>query len=271
MRRLWVICIGSAALMGVALALWYWFADGTSAPSSSHPVVRVAAAADLKFALEDLTKEFRTLHPNIDVQVTFGSSGNFFSQLSNHAPFDLFLSADVDYPRKLIELGLADKQSEFLYAVGHLVVWVPNSSSLNVKEQGMAVVLDPAVKKIAVANPRHAPYGRAAEAALKSLGYYDKVQEKLVLGDNIAQTAQFVQSGSADVGLIALSLAIAPAMRDQGRFWEVPLDAYPRLEQGGVILSWVQDRQAAESFRTFLLSGDGKAVLRRFGFFLAGE
>jgi len=268
MRRATLSAIVGCIVVGLA---WLAFAPRSPAPQAGPKEVRVAAAADLKFAFEDVVKAFREEHPEIAVQVSYGASGNFYAQLSNHAPFDLFLSADIDYPRKLIDQGLAEKDSEFLYAVGHLVVWVPELSPLDMEKEGIKTLLDPRVKKIAIANPRHAPYGRAAEAALKSLGVYEQVKDKLVLGENVAQTAQFVQSGSVDAGLIALSLAVAPALHDQGRFWEVPLDAYPRLEQGGVILSWAQDRQAAETLRGFLLSPEAKAILKRFGFFLQRE
>src|SRR5262249_48753690 len=161
-------------------------------------------------------------------------------------------SADIDYPRKLINSGLALKESEFLYAVGHLVVWVPNDSNLDLDRLGIQAVVNPSVKKLAIANPKHAPYGRAAEAALKKFGVYDDVKDRLVLSDNIAQAAQFVETGSADVGIIALSLALSAAMREKGRYWRVPLDAYPRLEQGGVILTWVQDREATQALQAFM-------------------
>jgi molybdate transport system substrate-binding protein len=233
--------------------------------------VRLAAAADLKFALQDVVQEFARAHPDIRVKVTYGASGNFFAQLSNRAPFDLFLSADMDYPRKLIDAGLADKDSAFVYAVGHLVLWVPNASPLDLDKLGVRAVLDPSVKKLAIANPRHAPYGRAAEAALKKLSLYDTAKDRLVFGENIAQTAQFVGTGAAEAGLIALSLALAPTMRDKGRFRDVPLDSYPRLEQGGVILSWAADRAAADAFRNFLNGSEGKAVLKRYGFSMPGE
>ncbi len=189
--------------------------------------IRVAAAADLKFAFDDLASEFRKKHPDVTVSVTYGSSGNFYAQLENKAPFDLFLSADIDYPHLLVENGLATKDSEFRYAVGLIVLWVPNSSKLDLEKLGMNAVADPSVKKLAVANPMHAPYGRAAEAALKKLGLYDDVKDRLVLGENIAQTAQYVESGAADVGIIALSLALAPAMKDKGRFWTVPARRLP--------------------------------------------
>jgi molybdate transport system substrate-binding protein len=233
--------------------------------------VAVAAAADLKFALDDLVADFHRARPDIDVQVSTGSSGNFYAQLSNRAPFDVFFSADVDYPRRLIDQGLADRDSEFIYAVGHLAVWVRRDSPLEVERLGIQALLDPSVKKIAIANPRFAPYGRAAEAALHKLGVYDKIEGQLVFGDNVAQAAEFIDSGAADVGLIALSLALSPKLRDRGRTWEVPFDAYPRLEQGGVILSWAQDREAADALRAFVLSPEGKAVLKRCGFFVPEE
>lgn len=239
--------------------------------STNETSVVVAAAADLKYALDELVASFEEQHPQIDVQTTYGSSGNFYAQLTNRAPFDIYFSADIEYPRKLSEQGLALGGSEFPYAVGQIVVWVRNESALDVEQLGIQTLLDPSVRKIAIANPRHAPYGRAAEGALKSLGVYEQVQDRLVLGENIAQTAQFVESGAADVGIIALSLALAPAMRDKGRCWQIPLDAYPPLEQGGVILTWVKDREATETLRTFVVGDEGRAILRRYGFLLPGE
>ncbi len=243
---------------------------GAPAP---HPAQKqtltIAAAADLKFALDELVKDFRAKHSGADIQVTYGSSGNFLAQISNGAPFDVFLSADVAYPRKLAEQGLVSEDGVFPYAVGRLVVWVPRGSPLAVETLGMKALLEPAARRIAIANPQHAPYGRAAEAALRNLGIYDAIKDKLVLGENIAQTAQFVQSGSADAGIIALSLALAPAMKE-GRHWEVPLDAYPSLEQGGAILKRARDVQLAKQFRDYLLGTEGKALLKRYGFFLPG-
>jgi molybdate transport system substrate-binding protein len=271
MRRTGLIVIAGCVLAGLAALVWLAVAARPRPANTDTKEVRVAAAADLKFALDDVVRAFGEKHPDVAVKVTYGASGNFYAQLSNRAPFDLFLSADVEYPRKLIAANLADSDSEFLYAVGHLVVWVPQSSSLDVEKLGINTLLEPSVKKIAIANPRHAPYGRAAEKALQSLGVYDQVKDKLVLGENIAQTAQFAQSGTVDVGIIARSLALSQALRDQGRYWEVPPDAHPRLEQGGVILSWAQHRQAAEALRAFLLSGEGRAVLKRYGFVLPGE
>jgi molybdate transport system substrate-binding protein len=193
----------------------------------------VAAASDLKFALDEIIAGFRERHSDITVKVTYGSSGNLFAQLSNRAPFDVFLSADVAHPHMLIEKGLALKETEFLYALGRIVVWVPKESSLDPQRSGIEAVVDPSVQKVAIANPRVAPYGQAAEAALKNLGVYDRVRQRLVLGENVGQTARFAQTGAAEAGIIAQSLALAPAMRDKGRYWLVPPDAYPPIEQGG--------------------------------------
>jgi molybdate transport system substrate-binding protein len=227
----------------------------------------VAAAADLKFALDDLVAEFHNHQPAIKVKVTYGSSGNFFAQLQNRAPFDLYFSADIEYPRKLAQAGHALDTNVFLYGVGRLVVWSPKASPVDLERLGIQSLFAPSVNKIAIANPRHAPYGVAAVAAMKSLEVYERAEPQLVYGENIAQTAQFVQSGAADIGILALALAISPRMRDTGRYWEIPLDAYPAMEQGGMILKWTKNAEAARAFRDFVLNEHGRAVLKRYGFF----
>jgi molybdate transport system substrate-binding protein len=237
----------------------------TSQPAATR-TVNVAAAADLRYALDEVIAEFARAQPAIRVTPVYGSSGNFYSQLSSKAPFDVYLSADIDYPRKLIEAGLASRETLFEYAVGQIVVWTPKDSPVDVAALGIESLTHPSVKKIAIANPQHAPYGRAAEAAMKKLGVYDRVKDQLVLGENVAQAAQFVESGAADAGVIALSLAVAPAMKDKGRHWVVPADAYPPLRQGGVILSWAQDADAAGQFRAFVTGAGGATILRRHGF-----
>ncbi len=249
-----------------------------TAPGYQHPAqatetrtLRVAAAADLKVAFADIVDAFQQQNPDFKIEVIYGSSGNFYSQLSNRAPFDLFLSADLDYPRRLVEQGLAAPNSEFSYAVGRLVVWVRNASPIAVEKLGIEALLDRSVRKIAIANPLHAPYGRAAAAAMKNLGIHENVKDKLVYGENIIQTAQFVESGAADIGLISHSLAAAAPLRDKGRSWEVPADSYASLEQGGVILSWAQDRQMAGALRRFILSDAGREILHRYGFRSPGE
>jgi molybdate transport system substrate-binding protein len=262
------LVVGALLIVGASVVVGM---RGAPPPPARKRTLTIAAASDLKFALDELLQQFRAKHPEADVQVTYGSSGNFFAQLGNGAPFDVFLSADVSYPRKLAEQGLVHDSGVFLYAVGRIVVWVPRGSPLAVETLGLKALEAPEAKRIAIANPKHAPYGRAAEAAMRSQGVYDAVQAKLVLGENIAQTAQFVQSGSADVGIIALALALAPAMKEQGRYWEVPLDAYPRMEQGGAITRSAQDVELALAFRAFLLGAEGKALLERYGFTLPQE
>jgi molybdate transport system substrate-binding protein len=227
--------------------------------------VRVAAASDLKFALEEVVGEFT--RTGRKVTVTYGSSGTFFQQITNGAPFDLFLSADLSYPRKLVEQRLARQDDLFPYAVGRLVVWAPTGSKVD-PMRGMAALADPAARKVSIANPEHAPYGKAAVAAMRSAGVYEAVKPKLVLGENIAQAAEFVQSGNADVGVIALSLALSPKMRTAGRYAEVPLESYPRLDQGGVVLSGAQDTAAAQALRDLLVGPEGHAILKRYGFYL---
>jgi molybdate transport system substrate-binding protein len=258
------------AFAGVIVAALPAFAAGEDVKESAPTKLSIAAAADLKFALDDSIKEFEGKYPAAKVNVTYGSSGNFFAQFQSGAPFDLFFSADIAYPRKLAEVGLG-ADNVFLYAIGRIVVWVPKDSPVDVEKLGIKALLDPSVRKIAVANPEHAPYGRAAVAAMKALNVYDTVASRLVYGENIAQTAQFVQSGAADVGILALSLAVAPQMRNAGRFWQVPLDAYPQMEQGGIILKSSRNLEAARAFREFVLGGHGREVLERYGFYLPGK
>lgn len=234
------------------------------APTMHAQKLTVAAAADLRFALDELATQFRAAHPGIDLAITYGSSGNFFAQIQNGAPFDVFLSADVDYPQRLIAAGLANRDSLFRYAIGHLVVWVPAGSSVD-PSLGIRVLDALSVHHIAIANPEHAPYGRAAVAALRSLGVYDRVSPKLVFGENVAQAFQFVESGAAEAGIVALSLALAPAPRSHGRYWELPAGAYPKLEQAGLILNRAPAGPAAQ-FRAFLLSAAARRILQQYGF-----
>jgi len=251
-------------------------AAGTLSPSpgsSATPIpltghVAVATAADLRFAMDDLIATFGAANPGVTVEATYGSSGTFFTQISEGAPFDVYFSADAEYPRKLETAGLAESASTQLYATGRIVVWVPNDSGLDVEARGLEALTDPSITTIAIANPEHAPYGRAAVAAMKTAGIYDAVKSKFVLGENIAQAAQFVESGNADIGVIALSLAVAPSLKDKGRYAVVPIDSYPRLEQGAVVLKSAVDPEAARAFLDFVLGPDGRTVLDRYGFLL---
>lgn len=227
--------------------------------------ITVAAASDLNFVFKEITAGFeqQTGHR---VKLSVGSSGNFFAQLSNGAPFDLFFSADLSYPRKLAEAGLADPATLFIYGIGRIVLWVPKGSPIDVGALGMAALQHPSVNKIAIANPRHAPYGRAAVAAMEHFQVYDAVKDKLVLGENISQTAQFVQVGGAEIGILARSVAVASVMKETGLFWDVPADAYPRLEQGAVMMNQAKDPTTARAFLDYVKSAAGHGAFARYGF-----
>lgn len=252
----------AVAAVSVVLALAPLAGAAETRPTGE---VSVAAAADLKFAMDELERTFERANPGVKLRMTFGSSGNFFSQISNGAPFDLLLSADAKYPRQLAAAGLG-RGEVFLYGVGRLAVVVPDSSPIPLGREGIRALVDPSVRIVAIANPKHAPYGRAAEAAMASLGVLPAVKEKLVFGENVAQAAQFVESGAAEVGVVALSLAMAPTMKGRLRFWTVPASAHPRIEQGGLVLKVGANGDGAAVFRDFLLSSAGRAVLKRFGF-----
>ena len=224
----------------------------------------IAAASDLNFAFREIVAEYENTTGN-HVRLTLGSSGNFFAQIQNGAPFDLYFSADIAYPRKLEEAGLTVPGSLYPYAIGRIVLWAGKDSHLDLSK-GLAVLQESTIKKIAIANPKHAPYGRAAVAAMQYFKVYDLVKDKLILGENISQAAQFVESGACDVGIIALSLAAAPAMKSKGRYWEVPAEAHPVLEQGAVILKPSKSPEAARQFLEFIQGPNGQEILKRYGF-----
>ena len=226
--------------------------------------VAVAAASDLQAVLPVLIADFEKAH-GIQTRVSFGSSGNFFAQIDNGAPFDVFFSADVDYPRRLIEAGRAEAGSLYEYATGRLVLWTRQDTGLDL-QSGLALLRDPRVRRIAIANPEFAPYGRAAIAALRSQGVYDAVRGKLVFGENISQAAQLAESGNADVGLLAHSLAIGARLKDHGRFVDVPAEAYPPVIQAVVLVSSSPNRAAARALIDYIKSAPARATLAAFGF-----
>jgi len=240
-----------------------------AAPGFAGEVI-VAAASDLSFAIKEIVAQFekQTGHT---VKLTLGSSGNFHAQIVNGAPFDVYVSADVDYVRQLDQRGLVEPNTLYIYAIGRLVVWVRNGSSLDVQNLSIQTLLQPRARRIAIANPNGAPYGRAAVAAMRHYKLYDQLAPKLVLGENVAQAAQFVSSGAADAGIIAHSLALSDPMRKAGRSWEIPLDAYPRLDQGMAILTQAgksNHLEAARAFHAWFKNDSSRAILRKYGFSL---
>ena len=231
-------------------------------PASSHQEVLVAAAADLKFAMDSLIKVFSSETPEVTINPVYGSSGNFFEQISNDAPFDIFFSADLSYPQKLEQLHktLAAIKP---YGTGQIVLW---SNKLDPSKEGMNTLLSPSITKIAIANPAHAPYGQRAEESLKYYKLYDKVRDKLVLGEDISQTAQFASTGAADVGIIALSLALSPQLQRSGKYWLIPSATHQPLKQGFVLLQHAKGNEGARRFTAFIESPKARLVLEYFGF-----
>jgi len=191
------------------------------------------------------------------------------TQIQNGAPFDVFLSADLGYPKKLIDAGLADaagtadSSTPITYAKGTLVLWKRKDSSQ--PAPSLDLLRSPELKRLAVANPERAPYGRAAVAALTSLKLYDTLKPKLVTAENIAQTAQFVDSGNADAGLISLTSALTQRLSSSGEYFVIPRDLYPPIEQGAVIVSKTSQRDAAHKFLDYLLSAPVQAQLAKSG------
>jgi molybdate transport system substrate-binding protein len=250
------------AVLGVSLLL-----AGNPAESQQPKTpaeLTVAAAADLSWALKDIAGTYET-QTGVKIKLSFGASGMLTQEIQNGAPFDVFFSADMDYPRQLISAGLAEPATLYQYAVGKLVLWVPSDSRLDLPGKGMNVLLDPSVKKIAIANPDHAPYGRAAVAALKHAGLYERVADRFVMGENVSQAAQFVESGNAQAGFVALAHAVAPGMQGKGKYWEIPAADYPPLAQGVVVLSRSSYKQEAINFLEYIKSDNTATAFRRYG------
>jgi len=237
------------------------------APAVLAEKITIAAASDLKGCLDEVAASFRKAHAGDEVEVVYGSSGKFKTQIEQGAPFDLFFSADIGFPRDLLKANLAVGQVH-PYAIGRLVLWSKtiDASTLKVTDLSRADI-----RKIAIANPQHAPYGKSAEEALRASGVWEKVEGKLVYGENISQTAQFADSGNAQVGIIALSLVLGPELAGKGSYSLVPDSLHEPLEQGFVITRRAADNLLAKSFADYMGSGQTRAVMVRYGFALQGE
>jgi molybdate transport system substrate-binding protein len=233
------------------------------APATAQTIT-AAAAADLRPALQEIAANFES-QSGIHVSLIYGSSGNFYQQIQNGAPFDLFLSANTDYPKRLEAAGLVVEGSYYEYAQGAIVLLVRSSSLLNLGK-GPSVLLDPAVKKISIADPSHAPYGAAAVAALKAENLYQEVSPKIVTAENISQAESFVLSGAADVGIVALSLALAPEEKSQVRYVAIPPHDYPPIRQAGIVLRASRNQKSAIQFESYLRSEEAAKVFRQYGF-----
>lgn len=238
-----------------------------AAPLRAQEKITIAAAADLKFAMDEIVAQFKKAHPQAGVDIIYGSSGKFHAQIQQGAPFDLYFSADIGLPRSLAAEGLGASGVK-PYAIGRLVLW---SASRGASKMTLADLADPSLKKIAIANPRHAPYGKRAEEALRAAGVWEKVEPKLVYGENIAQAALYAQSGNADIGIIALSLALNQELAAKGAYRLIDDKLHQPLEQGFIVTKRAADNALARRFADFMDGKDARAIMVRYGFVLPGE
>jgi molybdate transport system substrate-binding protein len=234
--------------------------------SQSGQTVRIAAASDLQPALEEISWQYMQAHPGITLQTTFGSSGKLAQQILEGAPFDVFFSADESFALKLENAGKLEAGTRKLYAVGRIVVWIPNRLGLDLGKLGVQVLLEPSIKRIAIANPEHAPYGQAAVSLLEKAGLLEAIKPKFVYAENVAQAAQFALT-AADAGIIALSTAKTEAMSKNGSYWLAPLESHKRLNQTfGIVTGG--NRPEVRSFVKTLSSKESRAILERYGFLI---
>jgi molybdate transport system substrate-binding protein len=235
-----------------------------SASVAAHAdTIAVAAAADLKFCLDEIVADFQRAEPGAKVDVAYGSSGNFTTQIEQDAPFDLFFSADSEYPEKLAQAGKV--RDVTVYAIGRIVLW---SATRDASHLTLAELAKPDIKRIAIANPQHAPYGQRAQQALQAAGVWDAVKDKIVYGENIAQTATFAETGNADVGIIALSLARNPTLAAKGGYAEIPASLHQPLRQAFALTTRGADKPLAQRFAAYVKSPAARAVMTRYGFAL---
>ena len=232
----------------------------------ARETVSIAAAADLIYCVAELNSEFRKRNADVDVEASNGSSGMFFQQIRQGAPFDIFMSADLDYPRKLAAEGHMDAASLTLYAIGRIVLWT-TQKDVNV-DMGLPVLRDSKVQKIALANPEHAPYGRAAKAAIEKAGLWKEIEPKVVYGENIVQAKQYAETGNAEIAVLALSLVKAPTMLGKGRYWQIPEDMYPTLEQGAGLTTAGKAKAGAQAYLEFLRTPEARKIFGKYGFLL---
>ncbi len=234
------------------------------ANAKEREVILIAAASNLKFAMDDIIEIFEKKKSGINVKPIYGSSGNFFNQILNGAPFDLYFSADSRYPKELEKKQFGGGVTA--YAFGRIVLMVPANSDIRIQTLGIKSLFHPSVKKIAVANPTHAPYGKAAVVFMKQKNIYEKLKGKLVMGENISQAAQFVESGGAEVGIIALSIAVKARELGHVAYWEIPVETYPPIEQEFIILRRTKKLKLVRDFTDFIKSREGKSILVKYGF-----
>jgi molybdate transport system substrate-binding protein len=231
--------------------------------------ITIAAASDLKFALDESVSVFRKSNPQDEVNVIYGSSGKLYTQIQQGAPYDIYFSADISYPNLLAKEGLATG-AVIPHAIGRIVLWAPKGK-LDASKMSLENLRNPTIKRIAIANPKHAPYGKRAEEALKALDLLPQLESKLVYGENVSQTAQFVQTGNADVGIIALSLALSSELVRNGSYYLIPDNLHAPLEQGFIITKRAEQNLLAQKFANFMVSPEARHIMVKYGFILPHE
>lgn len=233
----------------------------TSAGLAQAAQFTIAAASDLRFALDDVIDIYREAHPDSEIEVIYGSSGKMTTQIMNGAPYDIFFSADISFPERLKQAGLTATEPA-VYAIGRIVIWSTTRDASRLTLQDLA---DPSIRRIAIAQPAHAPYGMRAREAMEAFGVWDKVQPKLVFGENIAHTAQMVESGAAEVGIIALSLAKFPALAEHGHHL-IDDSLHLPLTQGYIVTKRGGDKPAVTRFARFMETDAAREIMVRYGF-----
>jgi molybdate transport system substrate-binding protein len=235
---------------------------GGSSFAQENSSLKIAAAADLQPVLPALIDQFEK-QTNKKAEASYASSATLATQILNGGPFSLFLSADLSFPQKVIDAGLADSTAPVPYARGTLVLWARNDSP--VQPLSLDSLRSSSLRTVAVANAEHAPYGRAAKAALEKMGLTEALKSKLVVAENIAQTAQYADSGNADAGLISLTSALTPRLSSSGKYVAIPEDDYPPILQGAIVLNHGADAAEAHQFLDFLLSAPIRKQLAERG------
>lgn len=232
-------------------------------PAAAQTLV-VAAASDMATSIDELAAAFAREAPGAEVKTALGASGNLFAQIKNGAPFDVFMSADMAYPARLAREGAAEGSTLQPYAVGRVVLW--SADRRFDLRQGLRVLGDARLARLAIANPDVAPYGHAARAALQAHGFWDTVKDKLVIGENVAQAAQFVQTGNAQLGVVSYSTVLGPRMKGVGSYYLIPDDGAAPIEQGAIVTRKGQGNALSGRFMQFLQSPAARAILLRHGF-----
>ncbi len=248
------------------MSVWRWFIWAglgiLLSFSAQAESLTIAAASDLKFALSEIRQQFLVKHTGERVNIVYGSSGKFAQQIENGAPFDLYFSASIKYPQRLAKKGFAATEPK-LYAIGKIVLWSArvDASKVQLKDLDRS-----RFRRIAIANPAHAPYGLRAKQALQSAGVWQAVQPKLVMGENIAQTAQMIEMGGADIGVIALSLALSPRLSQREGYGVIPQNLYQPLKQAYIVTQHGVNNPLAYDFVKFMQTAKAQTIMKKYGF-----